>query len=475
VHLKDSSHQLNRIKMGSIAKGPARFNMTIWLISIGLILLSCKGKEIAPEEIAEVSGLNYIDKECSTCDFIVEEGTFTFDAKAMGVQPGDTIGIPGGQRDQMRFVNLEGTKDNPIVIINCDGRALLGSDINVGTGIEIVQSKYFHIAGVGDIESTYGIAVKGYFGLAMQGASTDYNAYGIEVLGAGYLGIGARSDATCDGTISRDTFTQYNTIIHDNYIHDTGGEGIYVGGSHWAEGWDGDAGCPGTVLWEPELIGVRVYNNIINNTGRDGFQVGSAVEDCELYNNLVTNYGLLNTYGHTTGIQLGPGTTGKVYNNFVSDGPGYGIAIFGRGDITAFNNLIINPGSGFGTFERHPTPGLGFYIVNNTIINPKEDGISVFENVTVGTVYHNNIIVNPVQDFIASYAGLIEFDTLNNYFTYDIGELMFEDITKNNYMPMEGSPAVDGGTDVSSYSIEFDILGALRPVNEYDIGAYERQ
>lgn len=446
------------------------------LCLVGLLGLGCKGDPISPDNEEEDNDLVYIDKSCSSCDFVITSDQTGFDGIAKGVEPGDTIGIASGTRGSLYLSNIIGTEDKPVVIMNCDGHVESGTSKDEGYGISIIESEHFIITGTGDTNSKYGIGLRGYMGMALQGKSTNFEVEAVEVLETGYAGIIARSDPTCDGEISRSTFTQYNTIIHDNYVHNTGGEGIYIGGSHWSEGWDGDAGCPGTVLSEPELKGVRVYNNIINNTGRDGFQVGSAVEDCELHHNSVSNYGLAGDYGHLNGIQLGPGTTGTVYNNVVVDGGGgYGIAIFGRGDVTAFNNLIINPGAGIGTFMRDPTPGLGFYVMNNTIINPKEDGVAIFDNETVGTVFFNNIIVNPVGEFFISYVGQIEIDSANNYLTYDINELMFKDIANLDYSLKDGSPAIDAGKDVSSYHIDFDITGAKRPVNEYDIGAYEKQ
>ena len=61
-----------------------------------------------------------------------------------------------------------------------------------------------------------------------------------------------------------------------------------------------------------------IYNNIVINTGRDGIQVGSAVEDCEIYNNYVELFGQKSEGGHMTGFQINPGTTGKLYNNVIN-------------------------------------------------------------------------------------------------------------------------------------------------------------
>ena len=440
--------------------------------------MSCNQDKIEPELEPEpepepvVEGLIYKDVACSSCHFTIFPETRSFDGIEMNVQPGDTIGIIEGERERLKITNLNGSEGNPVTIINCDGRAKVGTTVSTNYGLIIETSSYFKVAGTGSSEHTYGIAVEGHNAIAMEYLSTDYEVYGVEVVAAGFAGIVARSNASCDGEVSKDTHTQYNTILHDNYVHDTHGEGFYVGGSHWGSGQEAQPGCQGVLLFEPELFGVRVYNNIVENTGLDGIQVGSAVEDCEIYNNVIRNFALREEPAHQNGIQIGNGTTGRVYNNYIlSEGKGFGIFCQGRGDNVVYNNVIVNPGrDGIFAADRMPTPGLGFMFINNTIIDPVRYGINFSSQITVGSVIYNNIVTRAGEDFLIGFDIYVES---NNIFTDAPDTLLFADPANLDYSLQAGSPAIDIGIDVTDYDILEDAIGNERPNGDYDVGAFE--
>ena len=92
--------------------------------------------------------------------------------------------------------------------------------------------------------------------------------------GGGEIGIQVKTK-----NYTRTQFKQHNTYVHDCYLHDNRGESIYIGSSHYSNGID------------PLLEGGAVYNNIIENIGYDGIQVGSAITDFYIYNNTLRNIG----------------------------------------------------------------------------------------------------------------------------------------------------------------------------------------
>ena len=98
----------------------------------------------------------------------------------------------------------------------------------------------------------------------------------VEVQGSSKSGITVKSGPR-DG-FDRSDWIQYNTFLHDNFIHDTGTEGFYVGSSFYDEGRD------------PVLDGVEVSQNLIVNTGWDGLQVGSAINDCTIHHNRIIQW-----------------------------------------------------------------------------------------------------------------------------------------------------------------------------------------
>ncbi|MDX1627160.1 MAG: right-handed parallel beta-helix repeat-containing protein [Fulvivirga sp.] len=453
----------------------------LFFIFIVLSLTGCGepiGEGIPRDVIDDNDDFVYLDQECSKCDFVIATEEFLFDGVENNVQPGDTICFQGGQRGGVGLRNIHGNEENPVVIINCEGLVELFEEGS--HGMRVTQSSYFHITGLGATEHKYGFNLAttnpGGNSLVIEKRSTNFEVDHVEVSQGGYAGMVCRSDATCDGSISRSNFTQFNTRIHHNYIHNTSGEGMYVGGSHWASGFAFANDCFGTTLFEPELVGVRIYSNLVEDTGRDAIQVGSAVEDCKIYDNIVRNYALNRDEGHLSGYQINGGTTGEFYRNIAIGGFGYGVFLLGRGDNTLYSNIIIRPlRDGIITGDRNPTPGAGFYIINNTIISPGDKGFTIFSNETEGTVYYNNIVTNPGLTFFSIETNDVTLDTSNNILTNNVEALMFVDAANNDFRLQEGSIAIDAGLDVSSYGVDTDFLGNPRPVGEYDVGAIEKQ
>jgi hypothetical protein len=439
-------------------------------------IVGCEGTNVNPDNpiIKDDNPVVYVDKLCSTCDHVINlDNDWYFDGIEQGVQPGDTIGIQGGGENSVeRILNIIGTPENPVVLINCDGQVLFESSQRYA--LQIRDSKYFVLAGTGDKASKYGFRLgtdhQPSSALVVGPLCTDFEVSSIEVFKSGFAGILSKTDANCDGSISRSTFTQFNTVIHHTYIHDTGGEGMYIGSTSWPSGYTGNSSCPGTVLWESELKGVRIYSNLVERSGWDGIQVSSAVEDCKIYNNIVRDYAVAREEYHINGIQLGGGTTGECFNNLVIGGNGYALFNFGRGDNYIYNNVLVNSKrDAVAVASRNPTPGLGYYFINNTIINPGDNGFIIYDDETTGSVYYNNIIVNPGKEYFAK-DGL---DVANNYLTISIEELMFENPDQLNFMLKAGSPVIDFGKDVSDYGINIDFNNNERPIGAYDAGAFE--
>ncbi len=417
----------------------------------------------------EQSPLTYIDQSCSSCDFVVEPGDWKFDGDITDVQPGDTVGLRAGVRDGLLITNIHGTAENPIVFINCDGTIQCGQDPTKSIGVNLIQSEHVVIGGNGSTSDKYGIKVMAQFGVDIQNRATDFELFGVEVIEASYAGIAARSNPKCDGSLTRDNFTQYNTHIHHNYIHDTqGGEGIYVGGSHWHHDYPN---CP---VEEPVLEGVRIHDNITINTGRDGIQVGSAISDCEIYNNYIEKYGQAGDNGHTTGFMINPGTTGRLYNNTIVDGIGWGIFMQGRGDNLVYNNLIVRCTSdGIFTGNVKATEGTGFRFFNNTIIDANDYGIQWWSSETTksNNEVFNNIFLSPGKGY---YAGNTNYTATNNVEVMTETDLEFEDMENDVYKLLEGSSAIDQGLSIEEYEIDKDISRHSRVYGDaVDMGAYE--
>lgn len=408
-----------------------------------------------------------------SCRHTIKLDQHEADGKKMEAMPGDTICIEAGRRPFLRLENFEGSEEKPITFLNCKGKSTLGGPA-VNDGIKLLNSRYVRISGSGDPEHPYGIHIveskPGSQGIAITRFSSDVEIDHIEIEKAGFAGIMAKTDPYCDGSADRGNFTMYNIHLHDNYIHDVKGEGIYLGNSFYT----------GTKVYcdswhlPHEVKGVRIYNNKLENTGWEAIQVGSATEDCEVYNNHITNYGAENKRMQNNGIQLGLGTTGRVYNNYIREGTGAAIVIQGTGDNFIYNNIIIAPGEeAFNINLREPKPEKGVYIINNTVINARQAVIREHVNPAKNNVFFNNLIVGSAS----SWNQLKHYTDwkLENNLVSDTREILFVNCTKEDFRLKANSKAIDAGKDVSAYGIKLDFEGSPRPRGEgYDVGALER-
>ena len=406
------------------------------------------------------------------CQHTIGLDQFEADGAKMKVKAGDTVCIEGGRRPYLRLENFKGTKESPILFLNSNGKVVLGGPA-VNDGIKLLQSEHVRISGTGDPDHFYGIHIvesrPGSQGIAITRFSTDVEIDHVEIEKSGFAGIMAKTDPYCDGSADRGNFTMYNVSLHDNYIHDVKGEGIYLGNSFYT---GTNVYCDSWHL-PHEVKGVRVFNNRIENTGWEAIQVGSATEDCEVYNNRIKNYGVENKRSQNNGIQLGLGTTGRVYNNYIKKGSGAAIVIQGTGDNFIYNNIIINPGEeAFNVNTREPKAGKGVYIINNTIVEPRQAVIREHVNQASNNVFFNNLIVGSKSSW-----NLLKPYTdwkLENNLLVEVPGIIFIDSEKDDFRLKKNSKAIDTGKDVSSYGIDTDYMGKARPVGKgYDLGALE--
>jgi len=207
------------------------------------------------------------------CKFTIPAGStyVYFDGAAKGVLPGDVICVQAGIHSTIQFINIKGMPGNPVIIRNCGGQALIGGP-TASNGMLFTGSRYVHVTGTGDSGFTYGLKVvqtiAGSQGLAYAGLSSDIEIDHMEIQKAGYVAIMAKTDPSkncADVSAVRPNFTLYNVSIHDNYIHDSGGEGIYLGDSFYS----GTLVFCGRTQYCHEVRGVRIYNNRFENTGRE--------------------------------------------------------------------------------------------------------------------------------------------------------------------------------------------------------------
>lgn len=409
---------------------------------------------------------------------------------------GDTIFFAAGKRDNILIRNFHGEAGKPFIFINKDGVVEFDTDHNYA--ISVQNCRFFTITGTGTKSTFYGIQIERVLngtGIGVGGLSSDFEIDHIQIKNVPIAGIYAKTDPDCSGNTTREYFTQFNTIIHDNYIENAGNEGLYVGSTKY---FGQTVNCNGkdTLLMPSVLEGVKIYNNIIKNSGWDGIQVSSATRDCQVYGNQILNDSEAGYTNQMSGIIIGGGSKCDCYNNLISDGKGDGIEIHGLGGNHIFNNIIVNAGKTYfpGDFESSKMKhGIfvtdvsvendsSFFIQNNTIINPKSDGIRFSSVKSKNNLIASNAIINPgnfnyYETGNTQWKGQnsyvmipnSETDILlkNNYFELDISKAVMAD----DFSLLKGSPLIDAGY-TGQPVISFDFLNNPRG-NSPDIGAYE--
>ncbi|HLL55269.1 MAG TPA: right-handed parallel beta-helix repeat-containing protein, partial [Myxococcaceae bacterium] len=410
------------------------------------------------------------DIQCGStqCTLTISAGGYrSLDGTATSVSPGSRICLATGQMTGLVLKNLHGTAAQPIEVVNCNGEVLIAPTATVtSNGFVVEGSSHLKITGTGHTGSTYGIKISQTKsqGLYLTSLSTNIEVDHLEISQTGFAGIMAKTDPKCDGYGTRGTFTMRGIHIHDNKIHHTRGEGLYIGSTNYNSG----ISCTGGQKYPHDLIGVRIYRNHIHDTDSDGFQVGCAIQDVEVYDNLVEDYALkpFDLY-QDNGIQIGDGTTGKWFNNVIRRGPGNAFIVKGLGNISVFNNLAEDTA---GIYVHNAIPANAeVALLNNTFIKTKARGIEVAEPDAPVKV-HNNIMV-PLAGVtpLKKSAKTVES---HNLFNQDINYFAFVNAAAGDYHLTAGSPARNAGLNVSTY-LTFDWEYEARNDGAYDIGADE--
>ena len=232
------------------------------------------------------------------------------DGAALGVQPGDVILLEAGTRPFLKIDRVVGTPQACVTIRNHGGAVEIGNADRY-YGIFVSRSRFFRISGTGAAQLVRGIQINGTgphgSGVMIAGLSSDYELDHLDLGHPGFAGMLLKTDGA-DGTLLA------NVNIHDNYIHDTGGEGLYLGE---------------TQPTGQTLRHVQIWNNVVARTGWEACQIAHGAEDVRVHHNVFYRAGLAGELWQDNNFQLSANTTCEFHHNLVIGAGSHLVIAFG--------------------------------------------------------------------------------------------------------------------------------------------------
>ncbi|MGV3619590.1 MAG: right-handed parallel beta-helix repeat-containing protein, partial [Archangium sp.] len=273
----------------------------------------------------------------------------------------------------------------------------------------------------------------------------------LEVSGTSYTSLRHGSEeAACP--------VQRGLFIHDNWFHDVGGEGLFVGMNKE----------PTNFTWED----VEIAWNVVERPGYQGLKVGQ-VKNVWMHDNVIVAAGSRNVAGEDTGFPIGPRVQGVIERNVVLGAQRDCVAIGGRdAKLTVKNNLLVdcgNAGIVFGAVGHGDERRID--VAFNTIVRPAADGVLDWSAGDGGGVVANNLVVDLPANKVA-VAVKPNFESVGNlnsgvadFASTDQGE------PRAQWRLGANHPAVNAGLSSAVVTLE-DLQGLLRDARP-DVGAHE--
>lgn len=416
-------------------------------------------------------------QDCS-CDHVVPLDATSISGSELGIGPGEVVCVEAGSREFLRIFDVMGSAESPVQIVNCGGRVEIDND-DRGYGLTLSGSSFVRITGTGSPEHEYGFSIRAsrtgpdYSAscVVASGFSTDYEIDHIEAFDCGFAGVSAKTDPTCD---DRDLseFVQRNTQLHHLYLHDMAGEGIYFGSTGFPSR---RRTCSGQ---EVDLIphsheGVWIFDNVIEDTGWDGMQVGVSPHDCYVYRNRVARVGLRMEEHQMQGLQIGGGSRCEITDNFFSTGPATGIIVLDSSDTLIANNVLEGFIDGVYINDRDSpaSEGAQYRVVHNTLVSMQDRGITLYGQRSSNNGVINNLVVAG-GDAPIGIGGDVEATSAGNLILDEMETARFVDFVGENFQLADGSPAIDAGVAGTDWGVTTDQRGAARDASP-DAGAFE--
>lgn len=295
------------------------------------------------------------------------------------VPPGSTVCLPPGTRRHLTIVGLQGTKESPIVVRNCEGRVIFEEPGYAGKMVVFQTMRFVRFLGNGQ-SARCGAAflwAEQECGIVIRGGTSGITGFSVvSDIEIGYVQIGPTiaSSAFAAGiklhSNSGNNF--YNAIIHHVAISGTSNEGIYLGLAV------SDGLSP--------MIGASLRDSLIQNAGWNPIDWKQVTGPNEIAWNVLRNSG-----------------------NAVEAGQGMGISLVSNGQTWIHDNLIEGMATE-GIKTLNPLPGIR--IERNRIADV--NGFHILDRgLTVDTAVIDNALLSPGLGIDVRGIGSISGNTLD--------------------------------------------------------------
>jgi hypothetical protein len=411
------------------------------------------------------------------CDHTLALDVTSADGAALGIEPGDVVCLEPGERPFLRLSAFVGSADMPIVVTSCDGVATIRNTDRAYALVVEGQSQYLRVTGTNVDGTEYGIRVSApdtepYAGVGvwLQGRSSDVEVDHVEIFETGFAGVMAKTDPGCDDRAAWDGFVMRNIHLHHLWVHDTGGEGFYVGSTQ-AMGYART--CDGASVTIPAhfMENVEIDHVLIEDTGWDGAQIGFARSGCSFHDNVIRRVGSALEMYQQQGLQIGAYSSCEVRRNVLSDGPAMGIIVLDSGDSLFADNVIARfGGDGIYANLRDLVDTATYRVVHNTIVGFGGSALRVFGAGVDGHAW-NNLVIGGDMGSIAAAVD-VDFDVADNVFAETIAEAGV--VGDDDFHLGDASPARGEGRDLTTAGFALDLDGNARAVPP-SVGAYEHE
>lgn len=232
-------------------------------------------------------------------EFLIPTTQSEVDGDALGVAPGDVLAIVAGERPYLRLRNLEGSAAAPIVVCNRGGAVVLRNQSRP-YALKLSQARYVRLTGAGVPGCRYGFVLagtgEGGSALIVTDFSSDCEIDHLHILRPAYAGMLIKTDGAPQASFA-------HLEIHDNYIHDTPGEGLYIGETKRAPG--------------QTFRGVEIWNNVVARTGYESCQLAHTIERVRVHHNVFYRAGLRGDLWQDNNFQLAANAACEFFQNIV--------------------------------------------------------------------------------------------------------------------------------------------------------------